>query len=153
MRWVFWGAVALIAYTYVGYPLWLWLRCRLRPKPIQAGSIAPFVSVVMVVRNEERVLARKLDNLLSLEYPSQQMEIVVVSDGSTDRTEEILREYAKRPQLHAVMNQFSQGKASGLNDALSIAHGEIIVFTDARQTIETAGLQVLVNNFADPEVG
>ena len=55
MRWVFWGAVALIAYTYVGYPLWLWLRCRLRPKPIQAGSIAPFVSVVMVVRNEERV--------------------------------------------------------------------------------------------------
>jgi len=153
MRWAFWGAVALIAYTYVGYPLWLWMRCRLRPKPIHAGSIAPFVSVVMVVRNEESVLARKLENLLSLEYPSQQMEIVVVSDGSTDRTEEILREYAKRPQLHAVMNQFSQGKASGLNDALNIAHGEIIIFTDVRQTIERAGLQVLVNNFADPEVG
>ncbi len=153
MTWVFWGAVALIAYTYVGYPLWLWLRCRLRPKPVQTDTIRPFVSVVMVVRNEERVLARKLDNLLGLEYPGEQMEIVVVSDGSTDRTEKILREFAKRPQVHAVMNQFSQGKASGLNDALKIAQGEIVVFTDVRQIIERAGLQVLVNSFADPEVG
>jgi biofilm PGA synthesis N-glycosyltransferase PgaC len=153
MTWVFWGAVALIGYTYAGYPLWLWLRCRLSPMPVLLGSVQPFVSVVMVVRNEEGVLERKLENLLGLSYPEDQLEIIVVSDGSTDRTEAILREYARRPNVHGVLNQLSRGKASGLNDAFNIAHGEIVIFTDARQQIEATGLQVLLSNFADPQVG
>ena len=89
MKWLFWGAFALIAYTYAGYPFWLWLRRGLRPWPIQRGAIDPFVSVVMVVRNEEKILVAKLDNLLGLDYPPQQFQIVVVSDGSTDGTEKI----------------------------------------------------------------
>lgn len=153
MKWAFWGAVVVIAYTYAGYPLWLWLRCRWHPLPVQSAAVQPFVSVVMVVRNEEQVLERKLENLLRLDYPDTQMEIVVVSDGSTDRTEAILREYARNPRVHAVLNQLARGKASGLNDAMNVAHGEVVVFTDARQKIEASGLRVLLNNFADPQVG
>jgi poly-beta-1,6-N-acetyl-D-glucosamine synthase len=153
MTWAFWGAVALMGYTYTGYPLWLWLRSRFRLRPIQSAPMEPFVSIVMVVRNEEQVLGRKLENLLGLDYPEGQAEIVVVSDGSTDGTESILREYARSPRVHAVFNQLSRGKASGLNDALSVAHGEIVVFTDARQRIEPGGLRVLLESFADPEVG
>lgn len=153
MKWLFWGAAALIAYTYVGYPIWLWVRARFRRLPVRSAPQQPFVSMVMVVRNEEGAIERKLENLLALEYPEALLEIVVVSDGSTDRTEALLRDYARNPRVHVVMNQLSRGKASGLNDAFSIAHGEIVVFTDVRQRIESPGLQVLLNNFADPEVG
>ena len=153
MTWIFWSAVLLIGYTYVGYPLWLAARRRMRPLAVESATIQPFVSIVMVVRNEERLIAGKLDNLLGLDYPEQQIEMVVVSDGSTDHTEGILREYARNPRVQVLMNQLSRGKASGLNDALTVAHGEIVVFTDVRQKIETGSLQVLLNNFADPQVG
>jgi poly-beta-1,6-N-acetyl-D-glucosamine synthase len=142
-----------MGYTYAGYPLWLWMRRRLRPLPVQAAAIEPFVSIVMVVRNEARVLEAKLGNLLGLDYPEAQAEIVVVSDGSTDGTESILREYARSPRVHAVFNQLSRGKAAGLNDAFNVAHGEIVVFTDARQKIEAGGLRILLESFADPQVG
>jgi cellulose synthase/poly-beta-1,6-N-acetylglucosamine synthase-like glycosyltransferase len=109
--------------------------------------------MVMVVRNEEQVLEDKLGNLLGLDYPSAEWEIIVVSDGSTDRTEAILSDHTKHPRVQAIMNQLSQGKASGLNDAIALAQGEIVVFTDARQKIEPGAVRLLVENFADPQVG
>ena len=153
MIWIFWSATLLIAYTYAGYPLWLWLRGRFRARPVQRRANLPFASFVMVVRNEEKVLERKLENLLTMSYPEEAVEIVVVSDGSTDGTESILREHARNPRVHVVMNQLSRGKASGLNDALNIAHGEIVVFTDARQTLERESLKILMEDFGDPQVG
>jgi poly-beta-1,6-N-acetyl-D-glucosamine synthase len=153
MIWVFWSSVVLIGYSLAGYPLWLAVRSRMRPRPVHFATIQPLLSIVMVARNEERLIAGKLDNLLGLDYPEQQIELVVVSDGSTDQTEGILREYARNPRVQVLMNQLSRGKASGLNDALDVAHGEIVVFMDVRQKIESGSLQVLVNNFADPEVG
>jgi poly-beta-1,6-N-acetyl-D-glucosamine synthase len=153
MRWVFWGAAFLIAYTYVGYAAWLWLQARLRPWPVLRARQEPHVSIVMVVRNEERWLETKLRNLLELDYPPERCQIVVVSDGSTDRTEAILREHASNPRVQVVMNQLSRGKACGLNDAISVAAGEVIVFTDARQKIESGAIRLLMENFADPEVG
>jgi biofilm PGA synthesis N-glycosyltransferase PgaC len=153
MRWIFWCAVAVIGYTYAGYPVWLWVRSRLKPWPVQTGASEPFVSIVMVVRNEEKAVARKMENLLALDYPEQNAEIVVVSDGSTDGTEAILRDHARNPRVHVVLNQLSRGKASGLNDALELAHGEVVVFTDVRQTVEGQGLRFLVQDFADPQVG
>lgn len=153
MTWIFWSAAILIVYTYAGYPLWLWLRSRLRPWPVQRGANLPFISFVMVVRNEEKFLERKLENLAGLDYPLESSQIVVVSDGSTDRTEGILREYARNPKVHAVMNQLSRGKASGLNDALEFAHGDVVVFTDARQTLERESVKILMEDFADPQVG
>jgi biofilm PGA synthesis N-glycosyltransferase PgaC len=153
MKWAFWAATGLIAYTYVGYACLLRLCAIWRSRPVKRGVSRPFVSVVMVVRNEEQVLEDKLGNLLGLDYPSDEWEIVVVSDGSTDRTEAILRDHAKNPRVQAIMNQLSQGKAAGLNDAIALARGEIIAFTDARQKIEAGAVRLLVENFADPDVG
>ena len=153
MKWVFWIAVAAIGYAYVGYPLWLWLRSRWSPRPVRRGGVEPAVSVLMVVRNEEAVIGRKLENLLALDYPSEKLDVVVVSDGSSDRTEALLQEFARNPRVRCLMKQLPQGKAAGLNDALNLAYGEIVMFTDARQTIEPAALRYLVENFSDPEVG
>ncbi len=151
--WMFWGATALIAYAYFGYAAWLWLRGRWRPKEVRRGPYLPFVSIVMVVRNEERVLARKLENLLALDYPAELTQLVVVSDGSTDSTDAILHEHSGNPRVNVVLNQLSRGKASGLNDALELAQGDIVIFTDARQEIELCAPRLLLENFADPQVG
>ena len=151
MRWVFWIAAGLISYTYVGYVCWLRLRMLWRYRPVMRGSYTPAVSIAMVVRDEEEVLEAKLQNLLALDYPPCQ--IIVVSDGSTDRTEAILRAYEHDSRLKILVNAASQGKASGLNDALKLADGEIVVFTDARQKIEQTAIRRLAENFADPEVG
>jgi cellulose synthase/poly-beta-1,6-N-acetylglucosamine synthase-like glycosyltransferase len=107
----------------------------------------------MVVRNEERWLESKLRNLLELDYPPERCQIVVVSDGSVDRTEAILREHADNPRVRVILNQLPSGKASGLNDAMAWTAGEVVIFTDARQKIEPDAIRRLVENFADPEVG
>jgi cellulose synthase/poly-beta-1,6-N-acetylglucosamine synthase-like glycosyltransferase len=153
MNWVFWLAAAVIAYAYVGYVGWLWLRALWRPHPVRRGADEPLISVVMVVRNEDAVLERKLRNLQELDYPEKKCQIVVVSDGSTDGTESILREHARNPQVHVLLNQLPGGKAAGLNAGMSVAQGDIVVFTDARQEIEPGAIRLLMQNFADPEVG
>jgi len=153
MTWIFWVSASLIAYTYVGYAAWLWLQAQLFPWPVMRMRQELPISIVMVVRNEERVLDDKLRNLLNLDYPPEHCQIVIASDGSTDRTEEILRGHLDNPRVQVVMNQLSRGKASGLNDAFEWAHGDIVVFTDARQKIEPGALRVLAESFADPNVG
>lgn len=157
MKYLFWISCALVGYSYLGYPAWLWVRARWSPRPVRRGSITPSVSVVMVVRNEEAILAQKLDNLIALEYPADRLEIVVVSDGSNDGTASILAEYACEPiggrRVLPLLKGASQGKAAGLNDAIKQATGEILLFTDARQQIEPGALRMLVENFSDPTVG
>jgi biofilm PGA synthesis N-glycosyltransferase PgaC len=153
MKWLFWASFAVLAYMYAGYPVWLWLRARLRPWPVRRGAVEPRISIVMVVRNEETVLAGKLENLLNLQYPAEKCQIVVVSDGSADGTEAILFKYKNEPRVRAVLRKTPAGKAAGLNDALRVADGEILVFTDARQKIEADAVRYLVQNFAEPEVG
>ena len=154
MRFVFWASAAVIAYAYVGYPLLLWLRSWWSPRPVMHGTNTPLVSAVMVVRNEEAALAAKLENLLMLDYPPEQLEVVVVSDGSTDGTGAVLAEFARKDsRLRTVTKDESRGKAAGLNDAIGAARGEVLLFTDARQPIEPQALRLLIENFADPEVG
>ncbi len=153
MKWVFWGSAAFLAYTYIGYAGWLWLRSRIRQRPVCASEHTPTISTVMVVRNEAAVLERKLKNLLELDYPPESSEIVVVSDGSTDATNQILAYYSADRRVRVVLNPESRGKAASLNDAIAVARGEIVMFTDARQKIETTALRLLVRNFADPSVG
>ena len=153
MKYLFWLAVALIVHTYVGYACWLRMRLLWHSRPVQRASFTPLVSIAMVVRNEQQVLETKLQNLMGLDYPTDRCQIIVVSDGSTDQTESILRSYASDPRIHIVLNQLAQGKACGLNDAIDLAQGEIVVFTDARQSIEPKAVRVLAENFADPDVG
>jgi len=153
MKVVFWVSAVFILYTYAGYPTWLWLRSLWRRRPVQRASCTPTVSIVMVVRNEERFVQRKLENLSALHYPHDRTQLIVVSDGSTDGTESILHRYAENPRMTVVLNQLPLGKARGLNDASELAQGEVIVFTDARQTIEPDALALLLENFADPQIG
>lgn len=153
MKWVFWGAAALIAYTFGGYAGWLWLRSLVCPRPVKSGAYQPLVSMVMVVRNEANELERKLKNLEGMNYPAEACEIVMVSDGSTDRTNEILSKYAKSERVRVILNPEGRGKAAGLNDAIEVCRGEIVAFIDARQRIEQDSLRFLVENFADPTVG
>lgn len=165
MKYVFWFAAALVGYSYLGYPAWLWLRSLWSPRPVRRSSgrnsATPVVSAVLVVRNEEAVIARKLENLMTLDYPEGQLEIVVVSDGSSDRTPAILTDYANdfglrsgvRTRVRILLKRVSEGKAAGLNDAIKLAIGEVLLFTDARQPIESGALRLLIENFADSDVG
>ncbi|HZQ70109.1 MAG TPA: glycosyltransferase family 2 protein [Terriglobales bacterium] len=153
MTWVFWGATAFIIYVYAGYPCWLWIRSHVRPHSVRRGSYLPRVSIVLVARNEEGVIAEKLRNLLELNYPPESYDVVVVSDGSTDRTVEVVKEFTGSGRVRVVEKEVSRGKAAGLNDAMASASGEIVVFNDARQYIEPDAVRLLLENFADPEVG
>jgi poly-beta-1,6-N-acetyl-D-glucosamine synthase len=153
MHWAFWLAASMIGYSYLGYPVWLWLRSRWSPRPVRRSSAEPSVSAVMVARNEENVIARKVKNLLTLDYPPEKLDVVVVSDGSSDRTAAILSECERDPRVRALVKAVSQGKAAGLNDAIQSAGGDVLLFTDARQEIEPGALRFLIENFGDPEVG
>src|SRR6202167_4028777 len=95
MKWVFWASAVVIAYAYVGYSLLLWVRSWWSPRPVMRGTDTPAVSAVMVVRNEEAAIGPKLQNLLTLEYPAEKLEVVVVSDGSNDGTAAVLAEFEK----------------------------------------------------------
>lgn len=152
MKWVFALSLCFIVYTYAGYPLWVFLRSVWRPRPVRSGVIFPRITVVMAVRNEAQSISRKLENLLAMDYPPGQFEILVVSDGSTDSTGEILQGYASRGVRALILAQH-EGKAAALNLGVREAKGEIIVFTDARQQIERDAVRNLATNFADPEVG
>jgi poly-beta-1,6-N-acetyl-D-glucosamine synthase len=153
MTFLFWAAALLIFYTYLGYVACLWLQAQLFPWPVLRGEQEPAVSIVMVVRDGERWIEGKLQNLLELDYPAERCQIVVVSDGSTDRTDNILREHARDSRVQVLMNQFPRGKAAGLNDAISLATGEVLVLTDVRQKIEPGAIRLLLENLVDPEVG
>jgi poly-beta-1,6-N-acetyl-D-glucosamine synthase len=151
MKLLFWLCLALIAYAYFGYAIWLWLYARLRRRPILQGRITPSVSIIIAARNEEASLPAKLENLRFLDYPQDQLQIIVASDGSTDGTANILRDQANH--IVPVILEQSNGKACALNEAVKFATGDILVFLDARQAIDANAVSELVACFADPEVG
>src|SRR5215469_9323878 len=101
MKWLFWLSVLFIGYTYAGYPLWLYVRSRWRALPVRSAPIVPSVSIVMAVHNEAEVLPRKLRNLSEIDYPPDRCEIIFVSDGSTDGTNQVLGEAGALPSLRS----------------------------------------------------
>ncbi|MBZ5643273.1 MAG: glycosyltransferase family 2 protein [Acidobacteriia bacterium] len=152
MKLLFLASASLVFVTYAGYPLGLYVCARLWPRPVARAAIFPNISIVLAARNEEKYLPEKLRNLAALDYPAGLLEIIVVSDGSTDGTGEILRQWQGRG-IRAVLLANHRGKAMALNQGAALARGELICFTDARQRIATDGLRNLAANFADPEVG
>src|SRR5947207_560456 len=152
MKLLFWLSLALIFVAYAGYPIWVYFRARFRPRPVQRASIFPSVTILLAVHNEQKYLPAKLHNLAALDYPADRVEVIVVSDGSTDKTNSILDAWENANQHTLILTNHS-GKATALNHGMAEAKGEIIVFTDARQTIASDALKNLVANFADPAVG
>lgn len=152
MEVVFWLSVAAVGYAYIGYPLLLTLISQLRPKPVRSKAWTPSVSVVIAAHNEERDLAAKLENTLALDYPKSHLEIIVTSDCSTDRTDEIARSFSPRGvRLHRQEERF--GKTAAQNAAVTQARGEIIVFSDATTHYRPDVLRLMMPAFADPGVG
>jgi cellulose synthase/poly-beta-1,6-N-acetylglucosamine synthase-like glycosyltransferase len=151
MKMLFWLCTALVAYTYCGYILWLWLFSHVCKRPILKKYLTPSVSIIIAARNEEANLPAKLENLRLLNYPQDCLQIVIASDGSTDRTASILRGQA--PHIVPVILDESNGKGFALNEAAKRATGEIFVFLDARQSVEPNAVLELVSSFADPAVG
>lgn len=151
MKLLFWLCLALIGYTYFGYPVYLWLHSRLRERAIDRRPIQPSVSIIIAARNEEANLPAKIQNLSLTDYPGELLQIVIASDGSGDRTSEILRQHSS--MIVPVILDQSNGKASALNEAVRRATGEVLVFQDARQSVEPNAVTELVSCLADPEVG
>lgn len=142
----------LIFHVVAGYPLLLAMRRGPRRPAVRKDlSFTTSVSVIMAVHNGQSMIRRKLQTLLALDYPRELLDIVVVSDGSTDGTEIIVREFADRGVTLVVAPK--GGKAAALNHGFEAASGEILFFTDVRQPLDPACLRHLVANFADPTVG
>ena len=158
MALVFWLSVAGVAYVYAGYPALLLLWARLRPRPVYCGSrIADCgfkadcgVSIIIAARNEGSRLAARIDNLLSLDYSAKRRQIIVVSDGSTDDTLDVLARYRGFVDVVAVP---PGGKALALNAGVARARFDIVVFADARQVFAPNALRELVAPFGDRTVG
>src|SRR5579871_4486785 len=155
MHWVpitlFLISSAFLAYVVAGYPLLLGWLARRYPKPIAKENFEPTVSVVIPVRNGAPYVRRKLDSVLQLDYPREKMEILVVSDGSTDDTDALVGLYADRGVrlLHVPHG----GKPAALNAGIPQTRHEIILLTDIRQELEADSLRRLLGCFADPSVG
>ena len=149
---IFWIAVVAIAYTYAGYPLLLMLVSRFRGKPVLRREFTPPVTVIIAAYNEERDLAKKLENTLALDYPKSKLEILVTSDCSTDRTDEIVRSFESRGvRLHRQTERL--GKTAAQNAAVEKATGDILLFSDATTHYRPDVLRRMVPSFADESVG
>jgi cellulose synthase/poly-beta-1,6-N-acetylglucosamine synthase-like glycosyltransferase len=148
----FWLGAAALLYTYAGYPALVFLVSRLRPRPVRKAELTPTVSVVITAYNEERDLAAKLENTLALDYDPEKLEVIVASDCSTDRTDEIARSFAPRGvRLHRQTER--RGKTAAQNSAVALARGEVILFSDATTMYNPDVLRVMTPSFADPTVG
>src|SRR6266498_3475939 len=149
---IFWLCVFFIGYVYVGYPLILAVLARLRRKPTKYPEITPQVSILIAAYNEQEVIASKLENTLSLDYPMNCMQIVVAVDGSDDHTAEIVETYAVRG-VELSYDAPRRGKTAAINRALPRLQHEIVIFSDANNLYEPDALLELVKPFSDPKVG
>src|SRR5262245_20837520 len=151
---LFWMLCGLVVYVYVGYPVLLHVFARLQRAPREARGARsdqrlPSVSIVIAARDESRRIPGRLDNLRQLDYPADKQQVIVVSDGSTDETMQVL---ARIPRVVAVAVP-AVAKARPLNAGLARATNEIVVFADMRQAFAPDALRALVAPFRDPRVG
>jgi cellulose synthase/poly-beta-1,6-N-acetylglucosamine synthase-like glycosyltransferase len=149
---VFWGAMAIVVYTYLGYPLFLSLLTRRRAATAPADARLPSVSIVVAAFNEETWIGRKIENLLRHDYPHALREVIVVSDGSTDATDAIVARFDD-PAVRLLRQPRRSGKNAALNRGSAVARGDVLVFTDANALLAPGALRRLVAPFADPVVG
>ena len=152
MKILFWLSTCLVVYAYFGYPFVLWALTKLRSRNILKQEIFPRVSIIIAARNEVDTIRQKIEHTLALDYPDQQLEILVASDASDDGTDEIVDEYAGRG-VRLVRAPERKGKENVQGLAVVAAKGDILVFTDAATILDPDAVRRLMANFADPTVG
>lgn len=150
---IFWITLALILYIYVGYLLLnIIIGYLLKDKPLPANNNMPTLTMVISAYNEEEIIREKLDNCLGLDYPAEKLSIVVISDASDDRTDEIVHNYPdKRIRLEHIEGR--KGKTYGITQVVPQIDTEIIVFSDANAIYKKDALTHLVKHFLSPIVG
>lgn len=151
----FWICIGLVAYIYVGYPTCVFLLSMLHRHPSNKGPFEPTVTVVISAYNEESEIEATVMNKLNQEYPIDRLQVLVVSDGSTDRTEEIVRnlEQDHSDRLMLLRQEPRQGKTQALNMAVQHLSSDVIVFADANSIYAPDAIRALASNFSDPSVG
>jgi cellulose synthase/poly-beta-1,6-N-acetylglucosamine synthase-like glycosyltransferase len=149
---IFWSSVFLSIFTYFGYPLTLKLITIIRKKNSKRIPITPSTTLIITAHNEEKHIRAKIENTLMLDYPREKLQIIIASDGSTDQTNDIVKEYADRG-IELFQIEDRKGKENAQAKAVKIAKGEIVVFSDTATSLDPKGLREIVSNFADPGIG
>ena len=149
---LFWISLGLLLWTHIGYPLAAALGARLLHRRVTQADETPSVSLIVAAHNEEDVIERRLENLLALDYPADRLEIVVASDASDDRTDELVERIAAREPRVRLVRCPRGGKVAAQNHTVPQTTGDILAFTDANATWPPDALRKLVRGFADPEV-
>jgi cellulose synthase/poly-beta-1,6-N-acetylglucosamine synthase-like glycosyltransferase len=153
LKTLFWGSLGALAWTHVGYPLAAGALARVRERRVAKDATwEPSVSVVVAAYNEDAVIERRLENLLALDYPPERLEIVVASDASTDRTNELVEAVAAREPRVRLLECPRGGKVAAQDRAVRETTGEVVAFSDANATWAPDALHELVAALADPEV-
>jgi glycosyltransferase involved in cell wall biosynthesis len=143
--------IGCVGYAYAGYPLLLVLISRVRARPIAKGPATPRLSIIIPAHNEAQILGKKLDSILNQDYPPNQLQVLVASDGSTDDSATIV---AGVEDARVRFLDFERGgKAATLNRAAELATGDVLIFTDANAILAPGALTAIAANFADPDVG
>jgi cellulose synthase/poly-beta-1,6-N-acetylglucosamine synthase-like glycosyltransferase len=152
MIWLFWISIAFIFYTLAGYRALLWIVTRVWRKEHRREPVTPRVTVIIVVHNESATITDKIRNTLAFSYPTDKLEVIVGSDGSTDDTANVVRSFADAG-VKLVESPERKGKHRIQMLASQVAGGEILVFTDASIRAEPDVLIKMVSHFADPGIG
>ncbi len=148
----FWLPFSVVIYIYIAYPALLWVLGRRHKSPHYEPNSLPTISIMISAYNEERYIKRKIENALSIDYPKEAMQVIVVSDGSSDRTLEIAQSFSdERLKIIEVIER--KGKPNALNQGLQHATGDILVFTDANVFFDPSSIQSLVKPFSDISCG
>ena len=148
----FWVCCGLLTYVYVLYPVLVGILAARFGRPVSRGDAALTVTLIVTAYNEEKCIRAKLENIAALNYPSDLVEVIVASDGSTDSTEAIAASYDPR-RVRVLRLEGRRGKTACQNAAAAAASGQVLVFTDATTRLHPAALRRLVENLADPSVG
>ncbi len=151
---LFAASALLVAYIYFGYPLLIAFLARFFPRRTASAETAdfPFVTLIVSAYNEQAVISEKLENSLALAYPPDRLQILVVSDCSTDGTDEIVLSFAERG-VRLVRQPERLGKSAGLNLGVQVAGGEVLIFSDANAIYQSDAIRHLVKHFSDENVG
>lgn len=149
---IFFVSLALLCYTFVGYPVLLFILSHFICRKVRRGEIEPTVTIIIPVHNEEKQIGAKVENCLSFDYPEDKLRIIVVSDNSTDRTENIAASF-RADQLTVLRLPFRGGKVAAQNYAVRNCNSDIIIFSDVSISNELDCVRLIVENFNDPSIG
>jgi len=149
---IFWVSFCALFYIYVGYPLLLAILAAVVPRRRPGGDYTPRLSILVAAYNEEAGIRKKIEQTLALDYAADLIEILVLSDGSTDRTDAIVESF-RDPRVQLVRVAGRKGKTNAQNEGVKIARGDVLIFSDATTTYHPQALRHLASNYSDPKVG